>query len=63
MIYTIIIFAYLFVGTVMAVAMAIDEKPSILPLLFWPIILVLLFIFGLFNIAAILGEKIREILN
>lgn len=59
MIYILIII-YLLIGTIVSGAMQVNGKPSLLPLFFWPLTLFLLLIFGAFNLAFLIGEKIAE---
>lgn len=51
----IIIFAYLFVGTIIATAMEINGNISIIPLLFWPMVLMGLCIFGVLHVAVMIA--------
>mgnify|MGYP000180547220 CR=1 FL=1 len=59
MIYILIII-YLLIGTIVSGAMQVNGKPSLLPLFFWPLTLFFLLIFGAFNLAFLIGEKIAE---
>jgi hypothetical protein len=59
MIYILIII-YLLIGTIVSGAMQVNGKPSLSPLFFWPLTLFLLLIFGTFNLAFLIGEKIAE---
>lgn len=59
MIYILIII-YLLIGTIVSGAMQVNGEASLLPLFFWPLTLFLLLIFGAFNFAFLIGEKIAE---
>lgn len=61
MIYVLIIL-YLLIGTVIATAMSTDDKIYFVPILFWPLLLILMAIIGIFGLAVSLGEKIRDLL-
>lgn len=56
----ILILIYLLIGTIVSGAMKVNGKASAIPLFFWPLVLFLLIIFGIFNFAFIIGEKISE---
>lgn len=58
----VLIILYLLIGTVIATAMSTDDKIRLVPILFWPLLLIFMAIIGIFGLAILLGEKIRNLL-
>ena len=56
----ILILIYLLIGTIVAGFMQVNGETSLIPLFFWPLTLFLMLIFGAFNLAFFIGEKIAE---
>nr|DAG76498.1 MAG TPA: hypothetical protein [Caudoviricetes sp.]DAG85653.1 MAG TPA: hypothetical protein [Caudoviricetes sp.] len=56
----ILILIYLLIGTIVSGFMQVNGETSLIPLFFWPLTLFLMLIFGAFNLAFFIGEKIAE---
>lgn len=56
----ILILIYLLIGTIVSGFMQVNGETSLIPLFFWQLTLFLMLIFGAFNLAFFIGEKIAE---